>query len=356
MQDSEKKFFDVNRQRLGPQPTSKPIIVGHQPTMPDPMVREVPSGLTDLSTPQETNPALTPSITPQAIVEPGVQPPSSIPEPTSGAADLPAGQAGGGELTVPAGQAAYHHKPRVWVWVIVILLILAAAYAAVDAKTDILPFHIFSHAKKSTSTSQSNSKQSGQPIALTQSNLPAGFSQYQPTGTNITFAYPTAWGTPATTADPGFSQRGSGKQSDGTYAYLVNFATNKDIQAAITSSKYLPPARTPLYYDFLQWCTGTNDGKFYKQTLHFTTTNGIDSPSTITCDQGPLTDATKINDAVILQHQTKDATGAALGDVYTANLSDSSLPVLRVKDAKMANSDDIKKLLNTISSTTNSSQ
>ncbi len=355
MQD-DKKFFDVNRQPFGPQPTSKPVIVGHRPTMPDPMVKEgvIKPQLTDLSTPQETTPSLTPSVTPPATtgVETAFIPADTPPEPS---ADF-TNSAGGEKLQVPAGQPVYSHKPRLWVWVVAVLVILAAAYAAVDAKTDILPFHIFSHAKNNSSASQAgnSSSSSGQPIILNQSNLPSGFSQYQPTGTSITFAYPTAWGAPTTTTDPGFSQRGKDKQSDGTYAYIVNFATNKDVQVAITSSKYLPAPRTALYYDFLQWCTGTNDGKFYKEILHFSTTSGIDTPTTRTCDQGPLADASKLNNAVIVQLQTKDASGAVLGDIYTANLSDTSLPVLRVKDAKMTNGDNIKKLLGTISSSSTS--
>src|SRR5262249_11366538 len=121
-------------------------------------------------------------------------------------------------------------------------------------------------------------------------------------------AYPTAWGAPAVTTDPGYSQRSSTAKSDGTYAYIVNFATNKDVQMAFTSAKYLPATRTSLYYDYLQWCTGTNDAKVYKSLMHFTTSAGVDTPSTVTCDQGPLTDATKLNSAAILQAKLRTLT------------------------------------------------
>ncbi|HEX5395034.1 MAG TPA: hypothetical protein VFW52_01650 [Candidatus Saccharimonadales bacterium] len=41
MKHEPKKHFDVSKpRRRGPDPTSKPIIVGHHPTMPDPMIRE----------------------------------------------------------------------------------------------------------------------------------------------------------------------------------------------------------------------------------------------------------------------------------------------------------------------------
>lgn len=263
---------------------------------------------------------------------------------------------GGSELHVPTGHTNYHHKPRIWVWVLLVIIALASIYAAVDAKTDWLPFHIFNHDNNQPTTPANNSTSSNQSATQNQSTLPDGFTRYQPVGTPLTFAYPTIWGTPTTTTDPGFSQRGTNKKSDGAHAYLVNFATNKDVEIAITSSKYLPAARGALYYDDLQWCIGTADSKFYKSQLHFTTTAGVDSASTTTCDQGPLTDAVKINSAIIVQQKTKDAGGAIIGDVYTANLSDASLPVLRVKDAKMTNGDAIKQLLNTIAGSSNTTQ
>ena len=387
--EEDKRFFDVSKPQ--PHPTSRPVIVGHHPMMPDPMLREdrppsshnrvnvavkddasadspsLPS-LGDTSAGYEKTPALAPSASVGAEALPPVS--EKTPEPSASifastgldqpqtsdyteAAVTSRSDNGGSELHVPAGEMRHNHQPRLWAWIVIALIVLASIYAAIDAKTDLLPFHIFSHDQNTQSSSETGSanstSSSSQPVSLNQSNLPAGFTQYQPTGTPVVFAYPRDWGTPTTTTDVGFSQRGTNKKSDGTYAYLVHFATNKDIEIAITSSKYLSPARGTLYYDYLQWCLGTNDSKFYKQTLHFTTSNGVDSPTTITCDQGPLTDATKISNAVIVQAKTKDAQGSLLGDVYTANLSGGgSLAVLRVKDAKMTNGDNIKKLISTI--------
>jgi hypothetical protein len=99
---------------------------------------------------------------------------------------------------------------------------------------------------------------------------------------------------------------------------------------------------------------GTNDNRLYKQTLHFTTANKADTPSTITCDQGPLTDATKIDNSTIVQVGTKDAGGKAIGDLYTENLDDKEFTVVRAKDATSKNSDYIKTLLGTVKSTSNS--
>jgi hypothetical protein len=98
----------------------------------------------------------------------------------------------------------------------------------------------------------------------------------------------------------------------------------------------------------LQWCNGTNDNKIYKSVLNFTTANGVSTPSTVSCDQGPLTDATKLTDNTIVQLKTKDATGAVIGDLYTKNLSEASLPVFRIKDATMSNGDNIKLMLPTV--------
>jgi hypothetical protein len=119
----------------------------------------------------------------------------------------------------------------------------------------------------------------------------------------------------------------------------------------LTSSKYLPASDSKLYYQFLQWCVGTNDNKFYKQTLHATTENKVDIAGTVTCDQGPLTDATKLDDSTIVQLKTKDNAGAVLGDLYTKNLTSKDLTVLRIKDTQSKNSEDIKKLLSSVKTT-----
>jgi len=171
----------------------------------------------------------------------------------------------------------------------------------------------------------------------------------------VTFAAPTAWGTPTSSTDPGYTSRDATNKSTGTHAYLVDFATNKDVQVAVTSSKYLPAARTALYYDFLQWCTGTNDGKFYLGVLNFTTTNKVDTATTVSCDQGPLTSATKQDATTITELKLKDTTGAIAGDLYTKNISGGELVVFRVIDKAMTNSTNIKQLLNTVKATASTS-
>lgn len=377
--NEDKKFFDVGKS-AGPQPTSKPIIVGHHPQMPDPMIREgmpKPPNHIDLS-PKGDNLAPPPQNVPGSTFGPASGPVADPFFASSGSvpalnevqslpptARMPAdsGRSGANEeLHVPAGHPAYGHKPRVWVWLLLTLLVLFAAYAAIDAKSDILPVHIFSHTKTNTAAVTDNSTSSSQssPSTTNQTAVLAGFTKYQPKGTPVVFQYPTAWGTANTTNDPGFSKRGGTNKTDGVHAYLVNFSTNKDVQVAITASKYLPAARDAQYYDYLQWCYGVPDGKFYKQRLMFTTTNGVDTPSNATCDQGPLADAVPLSkdktNAVIIQDKTKDPKGKVIGDLYTANLSDANLPVLRIKDTKMTSAADIKKLISTITGASSTSQ
>jgi hypothetical protein len=259
-------------------------------------------------------------------------------------------------LSAAPGAGPKHRVAKFFGWLFVLALLAAVGgFLAIDAglvKSDIkLPFHIFNKQKMSkapaTTTVVKTSKLASPPPV--QSSVPAGFTKYAVTDTNVSFAYPSAWGSPTIAKDPGFSKRGGTNKSDGTYAYKLNFASNKDIEVALTSSKYLPATRGALYYDFLDWCSGTNDNKFYKKSLHFTTEKGVDTPGTVVCDQGPLTDATKMDDATIMQPNTKDANSVALGDIYTKNLtSNKDIPVLRVKDATMKNGEDIKKLLTSI--------
>jgi hypothetical protein len=256
-------------------------------------------------------------------------------------------------LHIPQGAGPRRRLPKVLGWIVaLVLLVIVAGYLAIDlglVKSDAnLPFHIFNKQKKKT-VAVINPVPKVQPP-------PAPTGPVVPDGANVSLDYPTAWGKPAVTTDLGFSKRGGANKSDGTYAYLVNFAVNKDVQIVLTSSKYLPAARGAQYYDFLQWCIGTNDNKFYKEILHFTSAAGIDTPGTVACDQGPITDATKLDDLTIVQLKTKDIDGkTVLGDLYTQNLSKGDYPVLRVKDAKMASSVDIKKLLATVKVSSSSS-
>lgn len=204
MKHEDKKHFDISKpRRQVPDPTSKPIIVGHHPMMPDPMIREerekaakpinvtsadgpeslnvtqaekpadepvkpeskpdkIPD-LADISAPHEARPALTPSA--ELKPEPEAPQPAAVSESTPGAVFSPAGPVAatnppslpvtptpptppeppaGEELHIPAGHAIVHHKPRIWVWVIVVLIVLVWAYAAVDALTDVkLPVEFF---------------------------------------------------------------------------------------------------------------------------------------------------------------------------------------------------------------------
>jgi hypothetical protein len=405
----ENRVFDVSKpSRVSPSATSRPVIVGHHP-MNDPMVRdehdfgaEAPSAATKIQVTDEATgatqghgvtiaqamaahqaaeapgphsedsmPQGSPAIfsehdepQPAAVIEPdhpqesiGQGPftemePGSSPQPPS-------------ELPPPAAPQEPHieglhfnepgPKRGRGKWILgSFVLLLIAVYLAIDSGLVgggiNLPFHIF---KQKTETVSTSKPITNKPAAAGPT-LPAGFKEYKLADTNIAFAAPTAWGDPTSTTDPGYALRGGTNQPTGTYAYLVNFATNKDVQVAVTSNKYLPTARTPLYYDYLQWCVGSNDNKFYQSVLNFSTANKIDTPTTITCNQGPIT-ATSIDPSIIVQLKTTDSTGKTIGDVYTANLKDPTLVVFRVKDAAMTNSTDIKLLLGTIHATSTSS-
>jgi hypothetical protein len=272
-------------------------------------------------------------------------------------------------LPISHGAGPRRRWPKIIGWLLLlVVLVLVAGYLAIDAglvKSDIkLPFHIFNKQKTSNAVTPAPVAKSPQPASQppAQSATPSGFTSYKLEGTNVSFAYPTAWGIPAVTKDPGFSKRGGTNKTDGTHAYLVDFATNKDVQVALTSSKYLPATRTTLYYDFLKFCMGSVDQKYYLERLNFTTAAGVDTPTNAVCDQALLTDASILGDGIptadrpIVQLKTKDSGGKVIGDLYTKNLtSNTDLPVLRVKDAAMKNSADIEKLLLSIKVSTSSS-
>jgi hypothetical protein len=372
----ENRVFDVTKpSQVNPSATSKPIIVGHQPTMNDPMVNEqgrsepthIPVNDGFSAEPQPIN-------VPQASAQPFEAPEAfsapAAPTTTPPANDYP------GLPTDPEPEAAMPTPPtepieglrmakpkrRKWPKLVgLVLILLIAAYLLIDAGyirgASHLPFHIFKQnhytALPASSTSSSSSNNATTPA------VPAGFKEYKLATTPIVFAAPIGWGDPTSTPEPGYSKRGGSNQSDGTYAYLVNFATNKDIQIAVTSSNFLPAAaRTPLYYDYLQWCVGTSDSKIYESILHYSTTNKIDTPTTVTCDQGPVASAVKLDASTILQAKAQDTANKVVGDIYTKNLADPSLVVFRIKDAAMSNGDTIKQLLGTVqlSSTSSSSQ
>lgn len=232
--------------------------------------------------------------------------------------------------------------------VLPLVLIGAGTYLVLDAQlvenqVD-LPYEFFKDEAPINETSTATVP------AQTDSNqvntVPPGYSAYDDSALPFSFNYPTSWGTPTVTTEQGFSKRGGNNKSDGTYAYLVGFATNKDVQMAVTSSKYLPPARGTLYYDYLSWCVNPTDNKFYKSVLAFTSAGGVDTATQPTCNQGPLTDATKIDASTIVQTDTKATDGSSLGDIYTKNLGNANIAVVRVKDATRKNGADIKIILN----------
>src|SRR3989344_1029896 len=390
----DERIFDVSKPHsTKPDSTGRPIIVGHHPQMPDPMIRDhvpghpatgdyhnqpsVPVVEPPVSTTKE-NPDISRAPTADDFMEPAkikehpdlsgpkvaTPPPQPAPQPTPPVQPL-FHQVPGQTHSQPQQQAPWqpdhqlpisshhgHHdnggSRRKWPFFVVVLIILvAAAYAVIDSglvSTSVkLPFHIFPQDKPAPPTSDQVAP------APASSTLPKGFSTYAVTAAELSFTYPTVWGEPAVTTDPGFSKRGGENKSDGTYAVLVNFATNKDVQLAITSSQLLPAVRSSLYYDFQRVCTGTADGKFYKGVLLFATTDGVDTPTTVSCNQGPLTDGTKLSDTSIVQLKTANQDGSALGDLYTLNLAGNDWPVLRVKDSTSANADNIKKLLDSVS-------
>jgi hypothetical protein len=411
MAELDRRSFDVTRpKQVSANPTSKPIIVGHHPMMTDPTLRDtsVPLMKHSVEPPKATKIAISagdeesssaPSSEPAPTSEHGQfggEAPAGAPEPPAPiapvipeeppVADTPAlDPSEASELpkdddpNLPQGpKPAPPHSdsdvsstledlhlpvphvadpPRrlgsALLLPLIILVTLLAVYGLVAAKTSIsLPYNPF---KKNTPTPTrtTTAPQKAVPATTpaTTSNVPTGFSEYKLDGTSISFDYPTVWGTPKVTSDPGFSKRGGTNKTDGTYAYLVDFGDNKDIQLALTSVKLLPAARGTQYYDYLQWCVGTADQKFYKQIMHYVTTSQVDTPTTTTCDQGPLDDATKVDDSTIVQAKTKGVDNkTVIGDIYTKNLLDTNYVVLRVKDATMTNGDNIKKLLGTVQS------
>ena len=403
----ETRVFDVTRpSHVNPPATSKPVIVGHQPENTDPMVREEssPFGTEKPNMPEPTKIQVTDELSNShaPIIEPPHSEPSvptnpdnhseadaasespaifsapdddktdappsteTAPSEVSSETNAPSPDA---TLPEPAGPLSESDMPsnshieglqftqppthRSWFKIILVLLLalIIGAYLAVDAglvNAGIdLPFHIF---KQETTPPPKQVTVTKETVTATTS-IPTGFKRYTLEGTGIKLAAPTAWGEPTSKTELGYSKRGGTNTPDGTYAYLISFADNKDIQIAVTSSKYLPPARDALYYDFLQWCTGTNDNKYYQATLKFTTKDKIDTPATVSCDRGPMESVVKLDKTTLLQANMKDTAGKALGDIYTKNLDDPEFMVLRVKDTTMDHSDDIKKILLTVQTT-----
>ncbi|MBI2285343.1 hypothetical protein HYU82_00775 [Candidatus Saccharibacteria bacterium] len=260
MKHEPKKHFDISKpHQHGPDPTSKPIIVGHHPMMPDPMIREerkkaakpinvtsadepesvdvtpvekpmaepdkpepkpdkIPD-LADISAPHEASPALTPS--PELKPEPEALQPAAVPESAPGAVFSPAEPIAaihpplppvtptqptqpeppaGEELHIPAGHATVHHKPRIWVWAVVVLVVLVWAYAAVDALTDTkLPLEFFKKSEpvtqQPTITAPSTQTTQDEIAAEPAFQLPDGWTWYENKEFGFKFAYSEDWGT-----------------------------------------------------------------------------------------------------------------------------------------------------------------
>ena len=378
----DNKIFDVAKpQHSKPDATSKPIIVGHRPQTADPMVREhalpdqplvhhtgvessgfgagarAESSIAPDQQPENLGGNITASDRSTEDLAPNIKEPNSqhqYSQDPSLLVDLAKtapkvhNQDWQPEKKLPISglgnrRGAGRKQRKLPAILLLCLITVLALYALIDSKTiDIgieLPVHIFNQDQ----VAQKNSAPAAGQVSV--SVAPSNTAFYIIKGTDISFVYPVAWGTPNTLSESGYSQRGGTNKPSGTYAYLVTFSKNKNIQVAVTASQYLPVARTALYHDFLKWCTGTADGKIYKSALGFTTTEGIDTPTTAVCNQGPLADAEKIDENTIVQTKTKNPDGSQLGDLYTVNLSDSDLPVFRIKDASSTSSESIKKLL-----------
>lgn len=238
-------------------------------------------------------------------------------------------------------------KAFLWIFLGLFLLVIAG-YLAIDSgvvKTEVnLPYHFFK--QTTVTTDKGTVTKTTASNTSTNSPTPAGFSAYDDSALPFSFNYPTAWGSPAVTTEPGFSKRGGDNKSDGIFAYFVTFDSNKDVQMVVTSGILLPPTRATQYYDYLSWCIDPADKKTYQSILTFTTTAGVDTPSKITCNQGPLNNVAAVDGSTIVQLNTKSTDGKAFGDVYTKNLENTNIPVVRVRDTTMTNGDNIKVLLN----------
>lgn len=160
MKDEPKpRIFDINPPRkVGADPTSRPVIVGHRPTMPDPMMRlrpAQPTTLRPVSQPPATQtpePTITPSAPPAATIEPAPPPPAPEPATAGSMAHPPEPPA------QPPAQQHDHRPPKThWlVWLVGgLLALLIGFYLLVDSgKLNVgfkMPFHLFEQKEDSGS-------------------------------------------------------------------------------------------------------------------------------------------------------------------------------------------------------------
>lgn len=378
--------FDINKpDTYGANPSSRPVITGHQPMMPDPMIThqetlppgglKIPVNVHKSSDPPAImggEPMQSPAYirgnnqpAPQGVPFMAVSDLTGIDQ---SQASAKVGPIKGNETSdeqiittgpkpsvfgssnhgmVNAGNPPKHHKPRskLWLWMFLLLVMLVAAYGAIDKGLILssinLPVHIFKKADTTTSSPPPSSP-------VSQPSIPAGFTSTKLAQTNLTFAYPTAWGAPVANITQGYSKRQASAKADANYAFVVTFPNNKDVEVAFTSGKFLPPVRAIQYYDFLGWCVGTVDAKYYTSVLRFSTAAGVDTPTTVTCDQGPLINVAKLTSDTIVQTNLKNTDGSPVGDIYTRNLKNSDYAVARAKDAAMKNGAMIQSMFSTI--------
>jgi hypothetical protein len=222
-----------------------------------------------------------------------------------------------------------------------ILAVVAGLYLAFDAglfgSSINMPFHVFSQEDKTPTTSNTQS-------VVT----PVGYKRVTIADSDTSVAYPTDWGEPTVATEDGYAERGAKNKTSGHYLYVMSFKKNTDVELSLVTSKLLPPIRKLTYYDYLQWCLGTNDGQFYQGILTFSNNGKVDQPATVVCNQGPMIGVTKINESTIVQLAAKDTAGKTAGDVYVKNLTNKTFPVVRVKDKSMKYQDQIKKILDSV--------
>ncbi len=233
-------------------------------------------------------------------------------------------------LNIPQLTDAVISKPksgqRKWVIAAVVAL-LVGGYLAADAGAIgglNVPVHLIGH-PKTAAPAVASPVPATPPAGSASSPASSGYTLFKDSSVPIAFSYPTAWGKSTVVAEDGTTKRSSSSKAEGVFSYKFTFDSNKDVQILVTSNKYLPLRKTTQYYDYLQWCAPASGvGKFNQQTLRFTTSGGVDTPTTVTCDQGPF-EAVKLGANLIEISKYKDSTGMVIGNLYINNIASASL-------------------------------